>query len=68
MGNAGSSGPPRERQKPGEVVPSSPYKEEQAFNFDRKADNKLVLQGSQVIVSLSERSRKRSCTLGGIID
>lgn len=47
MGNAGSGGAPRERQKSGEVVPSSPYKEEQAFNFDKKPENKLVLQGSQ---------------------
>lgn len=47
MGNAGSSGAPRDRQKSGEVVPSSPYKEEQAFNFDKKPENKLLLQGSQ---------------------
>lgn len=46
MGNAGSGPTPRDRQKSGEVVPSSPYKEEQAFNFDKKPE-KIVFQGSQ---------------------
>lgn len=47
MGNAGSGGAPRERQKSGETAPSSPCKEEQAFNFDKKVVNRLVFQGSQ---------------------
>ncbi|RZC39958.1 AMPKBI domain containing protein, partial [Asbolus verrucosus] len=47
MGNAGSGGAPRERQKPGETVPSSPSKEGQAFIFDKKPENKLVYQSSQ---------------------
>ncbi|KAF2905151.1 hypothetical protein ILUMI_01026 [Ignelater luminosus] len=46
MGNAGSTGVPRERQKSGETAPSSPTKEEQAFVFDRKLENKLVYQSS----------------------
>jgi len=46
MGNAGSSGVPRERQKSGETAPSSPTKEEhQAFIFDKKPD-KLIYQSS----------------------
>ncbi|XP_017783726.1 PREDICTED: 5'-AMP-activated protein kinase subunit beta-1 [Nicrophorus vespilloides] len=49
MGNAGSSGVPRDRHKSGETVPSSPSKEEnQAFNFDKKPEHKVLsLQGSQ---------------------
>lgn len=47
MGNAGSGGVPRERQKSGETVPSSPSKDEQAFTFDKKTENKLIYQGSQ---------------------
>lgn len=46
MGNAGSGGAPRERQKSGETVPSSPSKDGQAFVFDKKPD-KLLFQGSQ---------------------
>lgn len=46
MGNAGS-GPNRDRQKPGETTaPHSPSKEEQAFVFDKKPNNKLVFQSS----------------------
>lgn len=50
MGNANSGGNtnvPRERPRPGEVVPSSPSKEGQAFIFDKKPESKLVLQSSQ---------------------
>lgn len=47
MGNAGSGGAPRERQKLGETAPASPSKEGQAFTFDKKPENKLQLQGSQ---------------------
>uniref|UniRef100_A0A1B6ENT1 5'-AMP-activated protein kinase subunit beta-1 n=1 Tax=Cuerna arida TaxID=1464854 RepID=A0A1B6ENT1_9HEMI len=46
MGNAGS-GPNRDRQKAGESnAPHSPSKEEQAFVFDKKPNNKLVFQSS----------------------
>lgn len=45
MGNAGSSGAPRERQKSGDTAPSSPSKEGQAFVFDKKVENKLNFQG-----------------------
>lgn len=45
MGNAGSSGAPRERQKSGDTAPSSPSKEGQAFVFDKKIENKLNFQG-----------------------
>lgn len=44
MGNAGSGGVPRERNKPNECNPSSPTKEE-AFIFDKK--DKIIFQGSQ---------------------
>lgn len=47
MGNAGSNSAPRERQKSGETAPSSPTREDQAFNFDKKPESKLVFQGSQ---------------------
>ncbi|KAG5875358.1 hypothetical protein JTB14_027679 [Gonioctena quinquepunctata] len=47
MGNAGSTGVPRERQKLSEVVPSSPIKEGQAFVFDKKPESKLHFTGSQ---------------------
>lgn len=47
MGNAGSSGAPRERQKSGDTAPSSPSKEGQAFVFDKKIENKLNFQGLQ---------------------
>lgn len=47
MGNAGSSGAPRERQKSGDTAPSSPSKEGQAFVFDKKTENKLTFQGLQ---------------------
>lgn len=47
MGNAGSGGVPKERQKSGETAPSSPCKEEQAFTFGKKPEPKLMLQGSQ---------------------
>ncbi|XP_072383394.1 5'-AMP-activated protein kinase subunit beta-1 isoform X1 [Diabrotica undecimpunctata] len=43
----GSSGPPRDRQKSGEIVPASPTKEGQAFTFDKKPENKLQIQSSQ---------------------
>lgn len=46
MGNAGSSGAPRERQKSGDTAPSSPSKEGQAFIFDKKIE-KLNFQGLQ---------------------
>lgn len=46
MGNAGSAGPTRDRQKFGETAPSSPAKEGQAFTFDRTPD-KLGYQTSQ---------------------
>lgn len=48
MGNAGS-GTNRDRQKPGDSnnPPHSPSKEEQAFVFDKKPENKLVFQSSQ---------------------
>nr|ANT47200.1 5'-AMP-activated protein kinase subunit beta-1 [Dastarcus helophoroides] len=46
MGNAGSAGAPRERQKSGEVLPSSPSKEGQAFTFEKKPE-KLIFQSSQ---------------------
>lgn len=46
MGNAGSGAVPRERHKSGEVIPSSPCKEGQAFEFDKKPE-KLIFQGSQ---------------------
>lgn len=38
MGNAGSAGPPRDRQKSSETAPSSPMKEGQAFIFDKVPD------------------------------
>lgn len=38
MGNAGSGGPSRDRQKSGEIAPSSPIKEGQAFTFDKTPD------------------------------
>lgn len=54
MGNAGSGGAPRDRQKLGETVPSSPSKEGQAFVFDKKPfvfdkkpENKLMFEDSQ---------------------
>lgn len=47
MGNAGSGGVPKERQKSGETAPSSPCKDEQAFTFGRQQEPKLILQGSQ---------------------
>ncbi|KAJ8926402.1 hypothetical protein NQ314_021188 [Rhamnusium bicolor] len=47
MGNAGSSGVHRERQKSSDTAPSSPLKEGQAFIFDKKPENKLHLQSSQ---------------------
>lgn len=40
MGNQGSSGVTRERQKSGDTAPSSPSKEGQAFVFDKKTENK----------------------------
>ncbi|XP_060530499.1 5'-AMP-activated protein kinase subunit beta-1 isoform X2 [Cylas formicarius] len=46
MGNAGSSAPTRERQKSGDIGPSSPVKEGQAFTFDRVPE-KLSYQVSQ---------------------
>lgn len=45
MGNAGSSGAPRERHKSGDTAPPSPSKEGQAFVFDKKIENKF--QGLQ---------------------
>ncbi|XP_018333523.1 5'-AMP-activated protein kinase subunit beta-1 [Agrilus planipennis] len=46
MGNAASGGNvSRERQKSGEIIPSSPCKDG-AFVFDKKLENKLVFQGS----------------------
>jgi 5'-AMP-activated protein kinase regulatory beta subunit len=47
MGNAGSGGAPRDRQKLGDPVPSSPSKDGQAFIFDKKPEHKLVFQSSQ---------------------
>lgn len=46
MGNAGSSGAHRERQKSSDTAPSSPSKEGQAFIFDKKRENKIQPQGS----------------------
>lgn len=46
MGNAGSSGVPRDRQKSSETAPSSPTKEDQSFVFDRKPESRLVYQSS----------------------
>lgn len=49
MGNAGSAGPQRERQKSGDTAPSSPMREGQAFVFDKKTDGRIFqnLHGSQ---------------------
>lgn len=46
MGNAGSGGPTRDRQKSADTAPSSPMKEGQAFTFDKTPD-KLGYQASQ---------------------
>ncbi|KAF7263687.1 5'-AMP-activated protein kinase subunit beta-1 [Rhynchophorus ferrugineus] len=42
----GSAGPPRDRQKLGDIAPSSPIKEGQAFTFDKRPD-KLGYHTSQ---------------------
>ncbi|XP_074038127.1 5'-AMP-activated protein kinase subunit beta-1 [Leptinotarsa decemlineata] len=48
MGNAGSTGAPRERQhKLSEVIPCSPIKEGQAFVFDKKPEGKVQFQSLQ---------------------
>ncbi|GLV33082.1 alicorn [Carabus blaptoides fortunei] len=49
MGNAGSTGPQRERQKSGDTAPSSPMREGQAFVFDKKTEGRVFqsLHGSQ---------------------
>lgn len=49
MGNAGSGGPPRERQKSGDTAPSSPMRDGQAFMFDKKSEGRIFasLHGSQ---------------------
>ncbi|KAL1509276.1 hypothetical protein ABEB36_004038 [Hypothenemus hampei] len=46
MGNAGSAGTPRDRQKSADTAPSSPMKEGQAFTFDKTPD-KSGFHGSQ---------------------
>lgn len=49
MGNAGSSGPHRERQKPEDTASSSPMRDGQPFLFDKKPEGRAFrsLHGSQ---------------------
>ncbi|CAH1174184.1 unnamed protein product [Phaedon cochleariae] len=43
----GSNSGSRERPKHGDIVPPSPTKDGQAFTFEKRPENKLILQGSQ---------------------
>lgn len=40
MGNTGSGGPQRERQKSGDTAPSSPMRDGQPFLFDKKGEGR----------------------------